>query len=256
MSTSYQGFAYVYDRFMDNIPYEEWHDYIKELFHEYNISEGTLVELGCGTGTLANYFANDGYSIIGVDNSADMLTIASEKITPENDILLLLQNMQELELLEDSIYDGFYCVCDSLNYLLEASDVCKTFQKVKQYLKPNGIFLFDLKTRYFYEEVLGDQVFCDHQEDCSYTWENCYFEEDQINQYDLTIFVKEPDAELFERFTETHHQKAYDLTEMIDLLNVSGLEYVTAYDAFTKNAPTATSERVYIIARNGDKTNE
>lgn len=252
MSISYQGFAYVYDKFMDNIPYKEWSKYLINLFKEYSVKDGTLVELGCGTGTMCQLTEQTGYSVIGIDNSTDMLSIAAEKLQDKQNITLLHQDMRELEL--GTEYNGFYCVCDSLNYLLNSSDVLATFQGVKKHLKKDGIFIFDLKTPYFYEYILGDQTFCDHQKDCSYTWENSYFEEDSINQYDLTIFVRKPNSDLFERFTETHHQKAYSITEMIDLLLQAGLEYVTSFDAFTKNSPSPESERVYIIAkqRNGE----
>lgn len=255
MSEIYHSFAYVYDKFMDNIPYEEWGNYILNLFHHYGILKGTLVEIGCGTGTLCQIFANEGYSMIGVDNSTDMLTIAADKLQSHNNPLLLCQDMANLEL-GDTVYDGFYCVCDSLNYLLDSDQILSTFTGIKKYLKPKGIFIFDLKTPYFYETVLGDQIFCDHQEDCSYTWENSYFEEEHINQYDLTMFIRDEENGLFQRFNETHHQRAYNLEEIIDLLSLAGLEYVTAYDAFTTNAPSDESERIYIIARNGDETNE
>lgn len=252
MSTSYQNFAYVYDKFMDNIPYETWSRYLTGLFHQYGITDGTLVELGCGTGTLAIQMHKSGYSVIGIDNSTDMLSLAAGKITDTSGITLLCQDMRELNL--GTLYDGFYCLCDSLNYLLSSDDILFAFYGVKKHLRKNGIFIFDLKTSYFYQHILGDQVFCDHQQDCGYTWENSYFEEDGINQYDLTFFVKHPGHELFERFCETHHQKAYHLSEMIDLLTEADLEYVTAYDALTSNPPVLTSERIYIIAknRNGD----
>lgn len=252
MSTSYRNFAYVYDTFMDNIPYKEWSNYLIHLFSKYHITAGTLVELGCGTGTMALLMNKSGFHMIGIDNSTDMLTIAADKAYGNENITLLLQDMRQLRL--DMKADGFYCVCDSLNYLLSSDDVLMTFQKVKKHLVPNGIFIFDLKTLYFYQEILGDQTFCDHQKNCSYTWENTFFEEDFINQYDLTIFTRSNDSPLFERFCETHHQKAYFLSEIVDLLKQAGLEYVTAYDAFTENAPHKESERIYIIARNGDNT--
>ncbi len=251
MSISYQGFAYVYDKFMDNIPYAEWSRYIVYLFKQYSITTGDLVELGCGTGNLTLLMADAGYQIIGIDNSSEMLSVAAGKTGSRTDITLLCQNMCTLDL--GTSFDGFYSVCDSLNYLLKPAGILSTFCGIKKYLKKNGIFIFDLKTPYFYKYVLGDQVFCDHQEDCSYTWENCYFEEDRINQYDMTFFVRQPKSELFNRFYETHHQKAYDLPEISDLLIQSGLEYIAAYDAFTTNPPSPTSERIYIIARNGDK---
>lgn len=252
MSTCYQSFAYVYDTFMDNIPYKEWSQYILTLFHGSSIFGGTLVELGCGTGTLCELMSAAGYSVIGIDNSTDMLTIAADKLAASKNITLLYQDMTNLDL-GDTCYDGFYCVCDSLNYLLTTEDILSAFSSVRRYLKKQGIFIFDLKTPYFFKNILGDHVFCDHQENCSYVWENSYFEEDCINQYDLTIFAKEDNEDLFRRFSETHHQKAYELSEIIDLLTQSGLEYVTAYDAFTTNVPSAKSERIYIIARNGEK---
>lgn len=249
MPTSYQGFAYVYDKFMDNIPYEEWSSYLIELFNESSITNGNLVELGCGTGTMCRLMSKSGYNVIGIDNSTDMLTIAAEKLQDTN-ITLLCQDMCELDL--GAEYDGFYSVCDSMNYLLNPADMLSAFQGIKKHLRKNGLFIFDLKTPYFYEYILGDQVFCDHQEDCSYTWENSYFEEDCINQYDLTIFARTPNTDCYEKFTETHHQRAYSIAEIVDLLSQAGLEYVTAYDAFTKNPPSDESERVYIIAKQGE----
>ena len=250
MPDHYQNFAYVYDQFMDNIPYTDWSQYLIQLFRTYNIADGSLVELGCGTGTMSLLMAQSGFQIIGIDNATDMLTIAADKTFHQSNITLLCQDMACLEL--NRLYDGFYSVCDSINYLLSEEDVRSTFQGVKQYLKKKGVFIFDLKTPYFYQTILGDQVFCDNREDCSYIWENSYFEEDAVNQYDLTIFIRQPDCSLFQRFTETHYQKAYSLAEIIDLLAASGLEYVTAYDAFTNNPPSKTSERIYIIARNGE----
>ncbi len=250
MSTSYNNFAYVYDQFMDNIPYKDWSQYILKLLHDYNVNNGALVELGCGTATIAILLEQQGYQITGIDISADMLSIAAEKLPYGSCITLLLQDMSDMTLVET--YDAFYCVCDSLNYLLSTEDILHTFQSVKAHLKRDGIFLFDLKTIHFYKDILGDQVFCDHQEDCSYTWENNFFEEDNVNQYDLTIFVKEYSSGLYKKFNEVHHQRGYSLEEIIDLLKQAGLEYVTAYDAFTDNPPSEDSERIYIIARNGE----
>lgn len=248
MSISYHNFAYVYDKFMDNIPYKEWSQYLIQLLKQYGIESGTLIDLGCGTGTLCKLMEESNYSIIGIDNSIDMLSLASQKLKDNKNITLLQQDMQKLEL--GKTYDAFYSLCDSLNYLLSPSDILSTFQGVKKHLKNNGIFIFDLKTPYFYQEILGDQVFCDNQKDCSYIWENNFFEEEQINQYDLTIFIRKENTELFERYYEFHEQRAYSITEIVDLLLQSGLEYVTSYDAFTTNPPSNESERIYVIARN------
>ena len=79
---AYTGFAYVYDEYMDNIPYDEWSAYLIELLKENGIKEGMKVaDLGCGTGTVTQILDNAGYECVGIDNAPDMLTIAAEKIS-------------------------------------------------------------------------------------------------------------------------------------------------------------------------------
>ena len=90
---AYTSFAAVYDTFMDNIPYEEWGVYLKSLLKEYDVKNGLVLDLGCGTGTMTEILAEDGYDMIGVDNSEDMLEIAMEKkVESGHDILYLLQD--------------------------------------------------------------------------------------------------------------------------------------------------------------------
>ena len=91
--SSYESFARVYDLFMDNIPYEEWCGYLHTLLEKYDVTDGLVLELGCGTGTMTELLADCGYDMIGVDNSADMLEIALEKKERSGkDILYLQQN--------------------------------------------------------------------------------------------------------------------------------------------------------------------
>ena len=65
---AYTGFAAVYDIFMDNVPYEEWGEYIHSLLKDRGIEDGILLDLGCGTGTMTEKLADNGYDMIGVDN--------------------------------------------------------------------------------------------------------------------------------------------------------------------------------------------
>ena len=40
----YGDFAYVYDEFMDNIPYEQWHDYLHGLLIKYGVTDGIVAD--------------------------------------------------------------------------------------------------------------------------------------------------------------------------------------------------------------------
>ncbi len=250
---AYTGFAGVYDSFMDNVPYEDWCGYVTGLLKEYKITEGLLLDLGCGTGTLTELLAAKGYDMIGIDSSEDMLSIAMEKRTVSgSDILYLLQDMREFELY--GTVRGVISICDSMNYLTEAVDMLTVFRLVKNYLDWDGIFIFDLNTIYKYEELLGDHVFAENREECSFIWENEYDEQEMLNEYALTLFVREGD--LYRKHEEIHYQRAYGLEEVKKLVDESGLQLLAVYDAFTHEAPKEDSERVYFIAKKDRERND
>lgn len=249
---AYTSFAAVYDTFMDNIPYEEWEKYLKSLLYEYGVREGLVLELGCGTGNMTEILAQSGYDMIGVDNAEEMLEIAIEKRMKSGlDILYLQQDMREFELY--GTVKAIVSVCDSVNYILEEEELEEVFRLVNNYLDPGGVFIFDFNTVYKYREILGDQTIAENREECSFIWDNYYYEEERINEYELSLFIREGDSELYRKYQETHFQKAYDLETMKRLITQSGLEYITAYDTFTKEAPTRVSERIYVIARERGK---
>lgn len=254
---AYTSFAEVYDTFMDNVPYEEWADYLEDRLKEYGVKDGLVLELGCGTGSMTELLAEKGYDMIGVDNSEDMLEIAMEKrIESGHDILYLLQNMQEFELY--GTVRAIVSVCDCVNYVTEKNELQEVFRLVNNYLDPQGIFIFDFNTEYKYREVLGDQTIAEAREDCSFIWDNYYYEEERINEYELNLFIREDaesetEGDLYRRFRETHFQRAYTLEEITRIVEESGLQFVTAYEAFTKEPPSKNSERIYVIAREQGK---
>lgn len=97
--------------------------------------------------------------------------------------------------------------------------------------------------------MIGDTTIAENREHCSFIWENYYHEEEQINEYDLTIFAKEDNSQLFRRFTETHFQRGYTLEEMKKFVEQAGMEVVLVLDADTHEAPTDESQRIYVVAR-------
>ena len=260
----YRDFAEVYDELMDNVPYEQWCKRLHDLIEKYGVSKperdvqdplvserNLVLDLGCGTGVLTEMMYRRGYDMIGVDLSEDMLNIAMGKRAESGDrILYLHQDMRDLELY--STVGTVYSVCDSLNYILDEEELVKVFELVNNYLYPDGIFIFDFNTVYKYREVIGDATIAENREDCSFIWENYYDSEKEINEYDLTVFVKQ-EGELFRRFTETHFQRGYRAEQMKALVERAGMKVLELMDADTGEAATAESERVYIVAREQGK---
>lgn len=247
---AYTGFAKVYDDFMDNVDYENWTSYLVERMKEYGITEGILLDLGCGTGKLTRKLAEYGFDMIGVDNSYEMLDIAKESTDEEQNILYLLQDMREFELY--GTVSAITSNCDSLNYVLEYEDLVQVFRLVNNYLDPEGIFIFDMNTEYKYKEILGDHTIAEDREDISFIWDNYYYEEEKMNEYDLNLFVKEENG-LYRKLQETHYQRAYSIDEISHAIKTAGMELLAIYDAFTKDEPKEDSERLHFIVREKGK---
>ena len=264
---AYTGFAQVYDIFMDDTPYGEWCENIVRILEKYRVpwragmgghddsaveqnlqqEYNSILDLGCGTGTLTQLLAGRGYDMIGIDNAQEMLQIAMDKREASGlDILYLLQDMREFELY--GTVGAVVCVCDSVNYLLEEEEIIKTFRLVNNYLFPGGIFLFDFNTDYKYREVLGNQTIAEDREDCGFIWDNYYHEAEEINEYDLTVFVRE-EGEKFRRFTENHFQRGYSPEQMAALAVRVGLQLVEITDADTGEDVEDESERIYFVVR-------
>nr|WP_318685777.1 class I SAM-dependent methyltransferase [uncultured Acetatifactor sp.] len=260
----YGDFAAVYDRFMDDTPYEKWCGLLEGLMQKYGVSrpkrdaedpleaeKNMVVDLGCGTGTLAELLYGRGYDLIGVDNSGAMLSIAMEKRGRSGSgILYLLQDMRELELY--STVGTIFSVCDSLNYILEEGELLKVFSLVNNYLYPGGIFVFDFNTVYKYRDVIGDTVIAENREDCSFIWENFYDPVEELNEYDVTVFVREK-GEFFRKFTETHFQRGYTPDQVRNLVEKAGMTLVEMFDADTGGEVSHASERVCVVARERGK---
>ncbi len=274
----YSSFARVYDTFMDNVPYEEWASFVIDILKEYEIKEGQVLDLGCGTGSITRLLYKKGYDMLGVDLSEEMLEIALEKqmeempdfsleesceeiseelseeifqnVTEETTgILYLQQDMRELEVY--SKVSAVISCCDCVNYILDPEELLETFLRVKECLKEDGIFFFDFNTTHKYRDIIGETTIAEDREDCSFIWDNYYYEEEGINEYELTLFIKEEGKEdLYRKYQETHLQRGYTLEEMESLLKEAGFRVQEIYDNYTKETVREDSERICIVATN------
>ena len=142
-------------------------------------------------------------------------------------------------------------ICDSMNYMTTKEDLLTVFKLANNYLDPKGIFIFDMNTEYKYKNI-GDETIAENRDEGSFIWENYYYPEEMINEYDLTLFIKNP-SDSYDKFVENHIQRAYSLETIKELINEAGMDFVASYDAFTKNPVRSDSERIYIIAREKGK---
>jgi SAM-dependent methyltransferase len=162
------------------------------------------------------------------------------------EILYLNQDMREFELY--GTVDAVLCLMDSINYVTSERDVKKVFKLVKNYLNPDGIFIFDINSEYKLENVLGNNVFYDVDEEITYIWQNSYKKKTGLCEFDLTFFIKE--GEYYRKYDEQHVERAYAIDELKVIAEEVGLEVLGVYDDLSLKKPDDESERIFFVCKN------
>lgn len=258
---AYERFSYVYDRLMEDMPYEEWLQFAQQCWDQYGTPR-TVVDLGCGTGSIAIPLARLGHEVIGIDLSEDMLTIAQQKAdeaqreTPfakGGRLTLLQQDIREWTI--GRAADAIISFCDCFNYLLEPEDLADAFRQTYEGLAPGGVFAFDMHTPYQLQSYWESQPFILNEDDVAYIW-TCDFDSERCEiEHGLTVFVKEEaglgaaaGGDRFVRIDETHRQRAYPLDQVTALLKEAGFDDISVYADFQWKKPTEDTQRAFFVA--------
>lgn len=142
---SYLGkHANYYDIFYADKPYAAEAAIVHRLFRENSVGScESLLELACGTGRHALELEKLGYRILATDYSEDLLTVARKKAAVANSrVDFRLQDMRSLDLGEE-LFDGAYCLFDSIGYVRTNAALHQVLQGVRRHLRPEGVFIFE-----------------------------------------------------------------------------------------------------------------
>ena len=152
MMDAYTVLAGSYDRLTRDVDYERWADYAQRHFAKQKCPVETVLELGCGTGSLTRLLARRGYAVTALDLSPDMLAVAEQKCRGLN-ARFLCQDMTKFGWIGpvDAVVSGL----DSVNYVTDPKKLQRAFERVHLFLMPGGLFLFDVNTPEKLEGVLA-----------------------------------------------------------------------------------------------------
>ena len=247
----YREFA----RFYARGPYPEYSRTMSQLLprvlERFGAKPETVLDLACGEGTFAVELARRGYRVTGVDLSPEMLELAREKAREAGvTVEFLQQDMRSLDL--PWRFDLVTCWYDSLNYLLEHEDLLKTFANVAEVLNPDGLFIFDMNTRYALS--VGWQRHPAYvQQDTMDLFEvhrPSYDYERDIATLRITGFIKE--EERWCRIDEEHRERDYTLVEIREALRQAELLELACWENLREmSEPKPDSYRVLFVARGG-----
>ena len=246
-----RGFASVYERFTDHKEYEKRAAYLLSLLKDGGVTSGILLDVACGTGTLTSLLCGKGYEIIAVDNSPDMLQIARQRLSEiDPDALVLCQDMRSLDLY--GTVDAAICTLDSVNHLIETEDVAAAFASVSLFLRPGGLFLFDVNTRSKHENVLSGHTFVYEDDVAFLVWQNTECDADGCVDIMIDVFTRQEDGR-YHRESEDFTERAYEPKILCELLQAAGLTIEGVYGDLTREPPKADEERIVFVCRKDNR---
>ena len=244
--SSYDALAGSYDSLMADGSYRKRADFLERLFKKSRIPVETVLDLACGTGTIACLLAERGYRVTATDFSEEMLTQAMAKaaVLEERAPLFLCQSMPRLQLLEP--VDAVVSTLDSLNYLTRERDIRETFKRVYRWLKPGGAFVFDVNTPYKLRRM-DHQMYMDETEESFCVWRTFFSERTQVCTYQVDLFRLNED-ETWDREFEEHRERAWSEEQLREFLAEAGFQNVTITGDLTMKPPKAEEERWIVRA--------
>lgn len=243
----YKDYARLYDRSGQLAFSLKMIPYLEDLLGRYSVAGKTLLELACGTGTIAVAFARQGWRVYAVDGSAEMLAQARAKV-PEDAEWALFWSQQDMRsfVLPERVHLAT-CLYDSLNYMLTAEDLLAVFRRVCKALRPGGYFFFDMNTAQAFETMWNDDIYFVDSEDLSVILASQYDRRQQRTAVTLTCFERV--GELYRKIVERHTEQAYPEEEVATLLTDAGLAVRARYDCFTYWLATEDSTRIMWVAQ-------
>lgn len=247
MEESYSVLAPIYDALMADVDYAGYVEFFEKSTAEFSPdAPKRVIDLGCGTGSVAVLLAQNGFEVCGIDISCDMLSAAQKKASERGArVLFAEQDMCALSL--GGGWGAAICALDGMNYLPDADALCKCFSAVAGELCDGGLFVFDMNTKYKYENVIGGNSFVYELKDKMLIWQNYYKKRAGVCDFYLTLFEK--DGKRWRRSDEYQCQKMFTEKTVVKLLSDAGFELIRTCSDFGGSPVTEKSERIFYICR-------
>ena len=215
MNRSYSALPSSYDMLTEDVPYESFVERYEKEFKTGTGEFALILDLCCGTGTVTSLLREKGYDVIGVDSSEEMLMEAKAKCP---DVLFLCQDARELDLY--GTVDACISSLDSLNYI-PTEDLPGVFGRLRLFIRPGGLFLFDLRSEEFLRGIDGFTS-VDETDDTLCLWRADFDEAEGCLCYGLDLFTKK--GSLWKRHSEEHIEFCHSVSAISAALNAAGFE--------------------------------
>lgn len=238
---SFGPIAPFYDQLMQSVPYRMWAGYYELVLAQQCVKPRKLLDVCCGTGSMAELLVSKGYQVAGFDISEPMVEEARRKAAGRGlGIRYEVADAATVDL--GARFDAAYSFFDSLNYITDLGRLAMAFERIREHLVPGGSLVFDLNTAYAFEQKMFDQQDTRKKSRVRYNWKGDYDPVSKVIRVAMEFWYEG------EKYVETHVQRAHSPDEVESLLGRAGFEEIQVFDAYTLDPPRKRSDRIHVAA--------
>lgn len=211
----------------------------------HRVGATSMVDVACGTGTLAILMARRGWEVFGIDASGGMIACATAKAAAVRApaVVFLQHDMRSFRLPRQvGLATSFF---DSLNHLLTADDLIAAFRSVREALRPGGWFIFDLNNELCYTRLWSRADTVAHDA-FTMTLENSYDRKERMAESRVTLLLHEGEGERRER--ETVRERYYPTPDVRRLLEETGFAVRESSDFSFSQNPRMGKVKTWFVA--------
>lgn len=240
----YNEFSEIYDKLVFDIDYEFYSEILKKEISLAGISPYRVLEIGIGTGRLTEYLIDGSKEYYGIDISSEMLEQTSSKFHNKDNLKLICGNIVDFKL--EGYFDFAFTTLDTINYILEPSDLEKAFENIYDSLKDNSLFIFDINSENKLRDILGNNTYVYEYENIFYTWQSFLDEEVDIVDFVLDFFIEENGK--YRRIIEEQSEKIYSTDFILSILDKIGFKNIKFKDFDTDDNIDEDTQRILFVA--------
>ncbi len=235
-----------------NEQYQSYRDDLRfyaDLAQDYG---APVLELGAGTARVSMHLAKVGFKVKGLELSAEMIRSAHERIKEAK--LSSLIDMQEADMRKFNLSETFSLIIapfNALMHLYSLKDQDAALRCVKQHLKPDGVFAFDLYNPQFVHLEQLTKVDEWAQLGGTQTELFLYQSHDQDKQIlSSTYYLDELQEDGFlKRKIATLKQRYYHRFELERALQQAGFEHLRFFGDFDRSPYSADAPHLIVLAK-------
>lgn len=238
----YSTLAEIYDGVMAHVNYRQWAQYINDLLSKHSVTNPTILDIACGTGSCVFELEKLGYKVDGQDISPFMIRQAKQKAQQKRSTAhFTTADMCTFE--PPHQYNVILCLYDSLNYLKTEAAIQQALFNAYNTLTSRGFLIFDICSEW--NSIAHFNGFHIHGtiQGIHYIRESHYVESEKI-QYNTFQFT---DLLTQQKSREHHAQRIYSIEEMKSLISRQWYIIRKIYADFTFNAPHEQDERYHFV---------